>query len=79
MSSLETFGKVAAFSPYVEEDIRQGFQDSSRLNLKIYMLKGTLDHIDLIHSTIAAFWPILEQKGYPFRYEEFPEGRSYGL
>lgn len=75
----EIFGKVAAFSPYIEEDIRNGFQNSNRLDLKIYMLKGTFDHISLIHSTIAAFLPILQEKGYPFVYEEYPEGHSYGL
>lgn len=79
MQHPEIFGHVGAFSPYVEPDILVNFNNSDPLDLRIYMLHGSYDHITLIHQSVNNFLPILASKGYDHLYEEFPEGHSYGF
>jgi enterochelin esterase family protein len=79
MNHPEQFGLVAAFSPYIESDIQTAFNDSNRLPLKIYINHGTYDHISLIQWSVNHFLPILQAKGYDYRYEEYPEGHNYGF
>ncbi|NNC83765.1 MAG: T9SS type A sorting domain-containing protein [Flavobacteriales bacterium] len=80
MQHPEVFGKVAAFSPYTEPDILNGFENASEpFDLKIYVLHGSYDHISVIHQSVDAFVPLLVADGYDHLYEEFPEGHSYGF
>ncbi len=79
MQHPEIFGHVGAFSPYVEPDILINFNNSDPLDLRIYMLHGSYDHINVIHQSVNNFLPILTSKGYDYLYEELPEGHSYGF
>lgn len=79
MNHPEIFGNVAAFSPYVEQDILDHFQNSSKMDMQLYMLHGKYDHISAIHNSVNAFKPILDSKGYTYIYKEKPEGHSYGF
>lgn len=79
MNHPEIFGNIAAFSPYIDPEILSFFENSPRLELKIYMIHGSYDHIDVIHQSIDAFLPILDNKQYEYLNEEYPEGHSYGF
>jgi enterochelin esterase-like enzyme len=75
----DVFGKVGAFSSFVEEDILTGFSAGVPLELKIYLNHGIYDHLDPIHESLEQFLPILEARQYDFLYEEYPEGHNYGF
>jgi len=79
MKHPEIFGNVGAFSPYIDPEILSFFENSPRLDLKIYMIHGSYDNIDLIHQSVNAFLPLLEDKEYEYLYEEYPEGHSFGF
>jgi enterochelin esterase family protein len=72
-----TFGNVAAQSSNIISSISIGFQNSPRLNLKLYLDLGTYDIAQLI-PLVRSFIPILQSKGYVYRYEEYHEGHSWG-
>ncbi len=73
----EIFGNVAALSSNAENNVSSGYQNSARLNLKLYLDMGTYDLAVLI-ARINAFVPILNAKGYSFQYLEWHEGHSWG-
>ncbi|MEK7730178.1 MAG: alpha/beta hydrolase-fold protein [candidate division KSB1 bacterium] len=73
----ETFGNVAALSSNVESNVSSGYQNSARLNLKLYLDLGTYDIATLI-TRVNGFVPVLSARGYPFRYLEWHEGHSWG-
>ena len=73
----EVFGNVAAQSSNIQTSISSGFQNSPRLNLKFYMDLGTYD-IDVLIPLVRNFIPILQSKGYTYRYNEYHEGHSWG-
>lgn len=76
----EVFGNVGAFSPYVEPEIISTFENAVDLaDLKVYMNHGVYDHIQTIHQSVAAFEPILDDGGYEYLYELYPESHSYGF
>lgn len=79
MKHPEVFGKVAALSSYIEEDILDTFEDGKAPRLDIYMLHGTYDHLPQIGESVKAFVPILEKQEFNYRYDQFPEGHSYGF
>jgi enterochelin esterase family protein len=72
-----TFGNVAAQSSNIISSISTGFQNSPRLSLKLYLDLGTYDIAQLI-PLVRSFIPILQSKGYVYRYEEYHEGHSWG-
>lgn len=76
-SHPEIFGNVAALSSNAESNILSGFQNSARLDLKLYLDMGTYDLAILI-ARLSALRPILDAKGYTYRYLEWHEGHSYG-
>ncbi len=76
-SHPETFGNIAAQSSNIVTEVASGFQSSPRLNLQLYMDLGTYDIPQLI-PLVRSFIPILQLKGYPYRYEEYHEGHSWG-
>jgi len=79
MKHPEVFGHASAFSPYVEPDILNYLAGSGAIDLKLYILHGKYDHIDVIHQSVEALLPILEAQEYDFLYEEYPQGHSYGF
>ena len=79
MNHSDVFGNIGAFSPYIEQDIRDVFSGNVIPDLKIYMNVGKYDHLNLIHESGNAFHPLLEEKKYEYIFEEYPEGDSYGF
>ncbi|NUO79954.1 T9SS type A sorting domain-containing protein [candidate division KSB1 bacterium] len=73
----EIFGNVAALSSNAESNVISGYQNSPRLNLKLYLDMGTYDLAILI-ARLNALLPILTAKGYTFQYLEWHEGHSWG-
>ena len=71
------FGNVAAQSSNIIGAISSGFQNSPRLDLKLYLDLGTYDIAALI-PLVRNFIPILQSRGYVYRYDEFYEGHSWG-
>ncbi len=76
-SHSEIFGNVAALSSNAESNVFAGYQNSPRLNLKLYLDMGTYDIATLI-TRINALRPILSAKGYTYQYLEWHEGHSWG-
>ena len=79
MKHPEIFGKAAAFSSYIENDIISTFRDSSKLPVTMYLNHGKYDHIPAIHQSVNSFIPIISSMEYDFLYEIYPEGHSYGF
>jgi enterochelin esterase-like enzyme len=77
LTEPETFGNIGAFSPYIEEDIRQLMNTGAIYAGKVYMNHGTYDHLNLIHESVDFAVPVMENKGYDHIYAEYPEGHSY--
>ncbi len=73
----EVFGNVAAQSSNIQSSISSGFQSSPRLNVKLYLDLGTYDIAQLI-PLVRNFIPILQSKGYNYRFIEYHEGHSWG-
>jgi enterochelin esterase-like enzyme len=73
----EAFGNIAAQSSNIISSTSSGFQSSPRLDLRLYLDLGTYDIAQLI-PLVRNFIPILQSKGYPYRYEEYHEGHSWG-
>lgn len=73
----EVFGKIAAQSSNVEQSIRTGFQNRSKLDLQFYLDLGTYD-IPLLIPRVKELVSILQSRGYPVQYFEFHEGHSWG-
>lgn len=76
-TNSNTFGNVAAQSSNIISSISTGFQNSPRLNLKLYLDLGTYDIPQLI-PLVRNFIPILQSRGYDYRYIEYHEGHSWG-
>lgn len=79
MAHPEIFGKIAAFSSFIESDIQNYFENHDALNLSIYMNIGSYDHLQVIHESVEAMVPVLEEKDYDYRFFEFPDSHSYGF
>lgn len=77
LNHSNVFGNVAAQSSNIISSISNGFQSSPRLNLKLYMDLGTYD-IPVLIPLVRNFIPVLQNKGYTYRYEEYHEGHSWG-
>lgn len=73
------FGNVGAFSPFIEYDLHKKIVYSDKLDLNIFVLHGTYDHLDGIQTSVAYILPILDLKNYNYLYLEYHEGHSYGL
>jgi enterochelin esterase family protein len=79
MKYSEIFGKAAAFSSYIENDIISTFRDSVNIPVKMYLNHGKYDHIPAIHQSVDSFIPIISSKEYDYLFELYPEGHSYGF
>ncbi|MBI3195649.1 MAG: T9SS type A sorting domain-containing protein [Ignavibacteriae bacterium] len=73
----EVFGNTAPQSSYISSSLSSGFRDSAMLDLKLYLDLGTYD-IDVLIPMVRNFIPILQSKGYDYRYKEYHEGHSWG-
>jgi enterochelin esterase family protein len=73
----DVFGNIAAQSSNVETNVHSGFQNSPKLDLKLYLDLGTYD-IPVLLPRVRNFIPVLQSKGYEFHYLEFHEGHSWG-
>lgn len=73
----EVFGNVAAQSSNVITSIQQGFQNSPKLNLKVYLDIGKYD-ISVLIPLVRNLKTTLQVKGYNLLYKEYNEGHSWG-
>ncbi len=73
----ELFGNVAAQSSYVEPAVASAFSEGRRLPLRIYLDVGTYD-IPMLIPMVRKLRQTLAEQGYEVRYQEFPEGHSWG-
>ncbi|MDZ7269944.1 MAG: alpha/beta hydrolase-fold protein [candidate division KSB1 bacterium] len=73
----EVFGNIAAHSSNVENNVRAAFENSPRLDLKLYLDMGTYD-LNILIARVGNFLPVLQAKGYTYKYLEFHEGHSWG-
>jgi enterochelin esterase family protein len=77
MKHPEVFGKVAAYSSNIIDEIATTFAEGPFLNLDIYIDIGTYD-IDVLIPMIHNFRDILDNRGYPFIFNEWNDGHSWG-
>jgi len=73
----EFFGNIAAQSSNVQDTIANGFQNGPFLNLKFYLDIGTYD-ISILIPLVQNFEQILQNRGYPYQYQVYHEGHSWG-
>ncbi len=73
----DMFGNVAAQSSYIQPSIDAAFRNSEKIELKLYLDLGTYD-IPVLIPLVRNFIPVLQQKGYEFKYQEFHDGHSWG-
>lgn len=73
----QVFGNVAAQSSQVTNAISTGFQNSPKLDIKLYLDLGRYDIADLI-PMVRNFVPIIQSKGYLYTFKEFNDGHSWG-
>ena len=73
----EVFGSVAAQSSNIQNSISSGFQNMPLLDLKLYLDIGTYD-IPILIQLVNNFIPLLQTKGYPYQYQVYHEGHSWG-
>ena len=78
VSHAKVFGHIGAQSTTIRDDVRERFRDGPPLDLILSLDLGTYD-IPGIIPMVRGFIPVLEEKGYRFRYGEYPEGHSWGL
>jgi enterochelin esterase family protein len=72
------FGHIGAQSTTIRDDVLDLFQNRPTQDLTLSLDLGTYD-IPGIIPRVRSFIPVLEEKGYRFRYGEYPEGHSWGL
>lgn len=77
LNNPDIFGNVAAQSSNVISSISQGFQNTPKLNLKVYLDIGKYD-ISVLIPLVKNLRSILQSKGYDMMYREFNEGHSWG-
>jgi enterochelin esterase-like enzyme len=77
-SHPEIFGHVGAQSTTISADVFDRFKNGPPVDLTLSLDLGTYD-IPGIIPVVRQFVPILEEKGYRFRYGEYPEGHSWCL
>lgn len=75
----ESFGIAAPFSPYIEPDLQKHFESNPVTGLRIFMLNGKYDHLQVIQNCVKNFLPVLDYKGYDYEFREYNEGHSYGF
>jgi len=78
MTYPDVFGNAGAQSSNIIGDIFMGFRDGAQLPLRrIYLDLGTYD-IPILIPLVRSFIPILQSRGYTYRYNEVHEGHSWG-
>ncbi len=73
----ELFGKIAAQSSNVINEISTAISSGPKLNLSFYLDIGTYDIAELI-PMVHNFKDLLQEKGYGFQFQEWHEGHSWG-
>ncbi len=77
MKHPEIFGKIAAYSSNVIDEISTTFAEGPILNLDLYIDIGTYD-IDVLIPLVHNFRDILDERGYPYVFNEWNDGHSWG-
>ena len=77
MRHPEAFGCAAAQSSNIISTISSTFANGPRLPLRLSIDIGTYD-IAVLIPLARSFVPILQNKGYEYRYREYHEGHSWG-
>ncbi len=73
----QVFGKIAAQSSNVEEVIANGFSSGPLLPLTFYLDIGSYD-IAILIPRVNNLLQILNSRGYPYQYQLYHEGHSWG-
>jgi enterochelin esterase-like enzyme len=78
ISHPELFGKAAAFSSNVEDNVFDASETAQSLALQVYLLLGKYDLLVLI-PWVQRLKSILENKNYKLLYREYPEGHNWAF
>jgi enterochelin esterase-like enzyme len=73
----ECFGKIAAYSSNVIQEIPKTLAQSENMDLEIYLDIGTYDIGGLI-PMVDNLARLLDRKGYSYKYYKWHEGHSWG-
>ncbi|MCP5062154.1 MAG: hypothetical protein GY936_06805 [Ignavibacteriae bacterium] len=79
MNHSDSFGIVGVFSPYIKSEIIEHFQNSKKTEMRLFILHGSYDHLQQIHSSVNNFLQILDYKSYQYNYLELPESHNYSF
>ena len=71
------FGKIAALSSNVQNEISKRFSNNPKLDLSLYLDLGKYD-LPVLMPLVYKLRDILEKKGYNFQFHEWHEGHSWG-
>jgi enterochelin esterase-like enzyme len=74
----ELFGKVAALSSNVANNVFSAFRKSQSPDLKIYLLFGKYD-LPVLVPMVHGLKKMLENKNYTMLYREYPEGHNWAF
>lgn len=73
----QQFGHVIAQSSYIQSSLLSGFQNEPNRPLTLYLDLGAYD-IPLLLTLVRTFVPMVLNKSYVCKYQEFHEGHSWG-
>lgn len=77
MKHPDVFGNSAAQSSNIISTISNTFENGPLLPLRLFLDLGKYD-IPVLIPLVHGFVPVLQSKGYDFRYQEYNEGHSWG-
>jgi enterochelin esterase-like enzyme len=78
ISHPELFGKAAAFSSNVEDNVFNAFETAQSPSLQVYLLFGKYD-LPVLIPRVRRLKSILENKNYKMLYREYPEGHNWAF
>ena len=77
MTNPDVFGLLAPQSSYVQQSIIDSLESGELLDLDFYIDAGTYEQMLLVPLQQTVI-PLLEQRGYPFQFNVYHEGHSWG-
>jgi enterochelin esterase-like enzyme len=78
ISHPELFGKAAAFSSNVENNVFNAFETAQSPSLQVYLLLGKYD-LPMLIPWVQRLRNILDKKNFPYAYHEYPEGHNWAF
>ena len=77
MTHPDVFRNLAPQSSYVQQSIIDSLESGVLLDLDFYLDAGTYEQMILVPLEQTVI-PLLEQRGYPFQFDVYHEGHSWG-